>query len=207
VAFGAHVAGEECFAIQTIGPACGESVYLKNAASGAVESIAHQGEQSVRGGLYRWAWGPVLNARGDVVYMGDLHPSPGFAQVRGIYLHAGSTTIPIALPGDMMPDGRRIITVNPGAMTGNYSLNNLGEVSFNASLENDESGLYVHSRGVLHLVAGTNTVIPGVGTISSVVNLMIGGGILNDRGQFLFGATLTDGRGVLLLATPSTPHL
>jgi hypothetical protein len=90
-------------------------------------------------------------------------------------------------------------------MVGNYSLNNLGEVSFNASLENDESGLYVHSRGALHLVAGTNTVIPGVGTVSSVVNLMVGGGILNDRGQFLFGATLTDGRSVLLLATPSPP--
>jgi len=203
VAFGAHIAGEECVPIATVGPACAESVYLKSAASGAIQSIAHAGEQAVGDGLYRWAWGPVLNARGDVVYMGELHAMAGQPQHRGIYLRSASGTVPIALPGDAMPDGRKIVTVNPASMPGNYSVNNVGEVSFNASLENGESGLYVHSQGALHLVAGTNSTIPGVGTIVSVTNLIVGGGILNDSGQVLFGATLTGGSGVLLLATPS----
>ena len=202
VAFGGHVAGEECIGISTTGPACAESVYLRSAARGAVESIAHQGEQAPGSGLYRWAWGPVLNVRGDLMFMGDLIPPPGLAQARGAFVRVRGATVPIALPGDTMPDGRRIVTVNPASMTGNYSLNNLGEATFNASLENGESGLYVYSQGGLHLVAGTGTSIPGVGAISSVTNLIIGGGILNDSGQVFFGATLTDGSGVLLLATP-----
>src|SRR5262249_13535786 len=203
IAFGGHVAGEECIAIASFGPACGESIYYKSAAGPAVESIAHQGEQASGGGIYRFAWGALLNVNRDLVFMGEHGPSPGLPQSRGVYLYARGAAIPIARPGDMMPAGRRIVSVNPALMAGNYSLNNIGEVSFNASLENGESGLYVHSQRALHLVAGTGTVIPGVGTISSVTNLMVGGGILNDRGQVSFGATMTDGRGVLLLATPA----
>ena len=95
------------------------------------------------------------------------------------------------------------MTVNPASSAGNYSLNNRGEVTFNAALEGGESGLYVHSRGAVHLVAGTGTVIPGVGTVTDVAGLI--GGILNDAGQVFFWATMKDGRGVLLLATPSAP--
>src|SRR5207302_8828963 len=101
-----------------------------------------------------------------------------------------------------MPDGRKIVTVNPPMMPGNYSVNNRGEVGFNASLEHGESGIYVHSQGSLHLIAGTGTVIPGVGTISSVATLMMNVGALNDSGQLFFWALMTDGRGVLLVATP-----
>ena len=101
-----------------------------------------------------------------------------------------------------MPEGRTIKTVNPSGGTGNYSLNNLGEISFNASLENGDSGVYVWSEGMLHLVAGTGTVIPDLGTVSSVVNFVVNGGVLNDSHQVLFEATMTNGRKVLLLATP-----
>ena len=92
---------------------------------------------------------------------------------------------------------------NPAGVVGNYGLNNRGDVSFNASLENDESAFYVYSQRELHLVAGTGTVISGVGTVSSVTNFLANGGILNDSGQIFFWATMTDGKGVLLLATPS----
>src|SRR5207244_12815159 len=127
---------------------------------------------------------------------------PGFRAARGILLRFRGITTPIATPGKAMPDGRKIVTVNPAHAIGNYSLNNRGDVCFNASLENGESAFYVYSQGLFHLVAGTGTVIPGVGTISSVVSFLINGGTLNDSGQIAFWATLTDGRGVLLLATP-----
>lgn len=181
---------------------CNESIYFKSVANGAVESIAHQGEQGPLSVRYRFAWGPILNNRGDLVFMGDLMPPQGLRAARGIFLHSGGLTVPIAVPGDIMPDGRKIVTVNPGFTIDNYSLNNLGDVSFNASLESGESALYVYSQGLLHLVAGTGTVIPGVGTISSVGSFQVNGGILNDSGQILFWATLTGGRGVLLLVTP-----
>ena len=102
------------------------------------------------------------------------------------------------------------------------SINNSGpgEIVFNALLDTvngegvHDTGLYVWSRGSLRLVARTGTVIPGVGTVSQLAMPVITGGpppisflpdsgaINNDRGQVLFGATLTDGRAVLLLATP-----
>lgn len=100
------------------------------------------------------------------------------------------------------------------------SLNNAGEVVFNAVLDTNtggipDTGLYVWSHGSVRLVARAGTVIAGVGTISvTTTNVAIippppqGSlfpltGVINDRGQVLFGATLTDGTGVLLIATPN----
>jgi hypothetical protein len=133
--------------------------------------------------------------------MGELMPPPGVGSARGIFLKSRGSTIAIARPGDTMPDGRRLLTVNPASAMGNYSLNDRGEVTFIAGLENGESALYVRTGGVLQLVAGTSTVIPDVGTVSSVGSL-IHGGILNNRGQILFWAVLTDGNAVVLLAEP-----
>jgi hypothetical protein len=101
-------------------------------------------------------------------------------------------------------------------------LNNAGAVVFNAALNTDDNaddiqdtGLYVWSHGSLSLVARTGTEIPGVGTIvhlgtnvptvqQSSVFVPNSGAHNNDRGQVVFGATLSDGRGVLLVATPKS---
>ena len=103
-----------------------------------------------------------------------------------------------------------------------YSLNGspprtiVSDVSFAAALDTDDNGdgiadtgLYVSSHGSLRLVARTGTVIPGLGTIAylglapfSPTPVAIGG-VINERGQVLFFATLSDGEGVLLVATPS----
>ncbi len=104
-------------------------------------------------------------------------------------------------------------------------LNNLGDLSFVAILDTDvdgdgvaDTGLFVRSGGVLRRVAGTGTVIPGVGKIEKLsfggqapitppgVNsapFLNGLAVINDRGQVVFGGTLEDGRGVLLVATPT----
>ena len=68
-------------------------------------------------------------------------------------------------------------------------------------LENGDTAFYVYSEGFTHLVAGTGTVLPGIGTIASVGGATVNGGILNDVGQIFFWATLTDGKGVLLIGT------
>ena len=74
--------------------------------------------------------------------------------------------------------------------------------------------MYLFSNGKLRLVARTGTEIPGVGKIARLVQLNVpvtnepsvfvpnSGANNNDRGQVVFGATLTGERGVLLLATP-----
>jgi hypothetical protein len=145
-----------------------------------------------------------MNNRGDIVYMGDLSTPPDLFTVAGIFAHSGGSTVAIARPGDPMPGGGTIVTVNPAFSNGNYSINNGGDISFNAALDHGESGLYVkeQANGALRVVARTGTTIPGVGTIGSVTPLFDNGGALNDSGQVFFLATLTDGSGVLLVATP-----
>jgi len=213
IAFGGHVAGDEC--INVGNPLfCAESVYLKDAATGRIRSIAHQGDPAPGGGVFRLAFGPVLNSRDDIVFIGDLTPAPATADAVGVFLYSRGTVIAVARPGDPMPGGGTFLRA--GFQLTGYDLNQRGDVSFAATLSTDvnndglaDSGLYVFSKGSIRLVARTGTVIPGLGTIAylgtslDIIPSFFGAGaIINERGQVLFFATLSDGRGVLLLATP-----
>jgi hypothetical protein len=212
IAFGGHVAGEECVNIGS--PlTCGESVYLKDAATGIIQSIAHQGDPAPGGGVFRLAFGAVVNSRGDVVFIGDLTPAPEMGTTLGVFLFSQGATIAVARPGDAMPGGGTFVTA--GDFDATYDLNQSGDVSFAAALSTDDnmdgipdSGLYVFSKGSVRLVARTGTVIPGLGTIDYLglapfVPTPVGtGGVINERGQVLLFATLSNGKGVLLLATP-----
>ena len=238
VTFTGHVAGDECRPAgslpQEILIGCLGSVYVKKAATGKIRSIAHAGDPAPGGegeDVYRQAIFPVMNNRGDIVFLGDLTSPPDAFQVTGVYLHSGGETIRVAGPGDPMPGGGRLVTA--GTITGwQLDVNNAGDVVFNAQLDTDDNeddhrdtGLYVWSHGSLSLVARTGTEIPGVGTIAHLsmnVPTVEGPSVFepnsgannNDRGQVVFGATLcdagatpcatSDGRGVLLVATPKS---
>ena len=182
---------------------------MKSAATGAIQAIAHQGDPAPGGGVYCFLLLPVMNNRDDIVFYGDLTPadqSPQPGGPVGVFLYSGSGTIAVARPGDPLPGGGHVVTVIPAAHS-DY-VNNSRVVTFDAQLDTDEnddgvpdSGLYEWSHGTLSLVARTGTVISGVGTITDINPL--GSGILNDRGQVLFQATLTDSKIVLLVATPT----
>jgi len=73
VAFSAHLKNDECLGGA---PYCAESIYVKRRNSGAIESIAHQGDPAPGGGHYRFAWGAQINNLGDIVYMGVLNSPP-----------------------------------------------------------------------------------------------------------------------------------
>ncbi len=219
IAFGAHVAGEECIDLgvpQSDRIFCAESVYIKKAASGEIQSIDHQGDAAPSGGTYRLAFGPVLSDRGDIAFIGDLTPAPGFGENLAVFLHSKGETVSIARPGDPMPGGGNLVRAS--FMILDEGLNSRRIVAFSAFLDTDDNGdgvndtgLYVSSHGVLRLVARTGTVIPGVGTIAHLgfpdaLNLspfLLSGAAINNRGQVFFQATLTDGTGILLIATPS----
>jgi hypothetical protein len=213
IAFGGHVAGDECVDIGS--PlVCGESVYLRSSTSGTIRSVAHQGGASPCAGTpYRTAFGPLVNGRGDIAFIGDLTPPPNSGSVTGVFLFSRGAVIPVACPGVPLPGGGTMASA--GSQDATYSLNNQGQVSFAAVLNTDDnsdgvadSGVYLFSNGSTSVVARTGTTLPGVGTIATV-GLFPGpptaqaGGVINDRGQVLFSATLTDGKVVLLLATPS----
>jgi hypothetical protein len=206
IAFGAHVAGEECITLGDVDSLfCAESVYLKVARRGEIRSIAHQGQPAPGGGRYRLAFGPELNKRGDLVFAGDLTPPPDAGNSLGVFLHSRGTTTPVARPGDAMPGGGTLATTS--FTITNYNINDVGQVVFNGALTNGDHGLWVRSpNGTLQLVAKTGTTIPGVGTIDKLTffgeRAPNGGAVINNDGELLFGATLAGGGGVLLAALP-----
>ena len=213
IAFGAHVAGDPC---DTFGSAqtdriiCGESIYLKQAPNGPIISIAHHGDAAPGGGTFNIAFGPVLNSRGDILFVGDLGSDPQGFGPGGVFLYSKGQLQAVARPGDAMPGGGHFATSS--SIIQNYSINNGGDVTFTAGLdtgpaEAPDTGLYVRAGGTMRLVARTGTVIPGVGTVAGLLNnpfvtFPSGGSIINTRGQVLFSAVLTDGTTALLLATP-----
>ena len=211
VAFGAHLAGEECLMIvpQEVRIACISGTYLKKAATGKIETIVRQGDPMPGGGTCRGTRGRVLNNRSQVAFLCDMTPEPDLDQIGGLFFRSKGTSHPIARPGDPMPGGGKIVTTGPADT---FHLSNSGDVTFNARLDTGEHGLYVASRGSVRLVARTGTVIPGVGTIVELVPPdLVGTGSVpsptgaNERGQILFTAAVNDGsgalRGVILLAT------
>ena len=221
VVFDAHLAAET--GPEKIGRA---SLYFKNARTGQIESIAHAGDPAPGGGVFRSVYSPVLNDQGDIAFLGDLSPGAPTLDFEklGVYLYSGNKIVNIAKPGDHMKGGGRFVTAS-FITAENLHINNTGEVVFNAKLDTDDNkdglpdtGLYMWSHGSPRLVARTGTVIPGEGMItqlawSAFISFPVtasyvpnSGAINNDRGQVLFGATLSDGKGgfpgLLLQATP-----
>jgi hypothetical protein len=225
VAFMGHLSGEECraegFPPQAVLMACLGSIYVKDSATGQLRSIAHAGDPAPGGDVFRQAISPMLNDHGDVVFLGDLTPPPLARRVTGVYRHSNGVTLAVARPGDPMPGGGHFVTAS-NLIGWPISVNNPGDVAFNALLDTDDNedgvrdtGLFVWSHGVLRLVARTGTAVPGVGEVAHLVMgvlVVIGntgfvpnsGAMINDHGQVIFGATLSDGRSVLLVATPNS---
>lgn len=221
IAFDAHVKGEECIDIsQGAGGyelVCGSSVY-KMPKNGKIQSIAHQGDPAPGPGgfTYRQAFGPVMNDAGDLVFVGDLTPPPDVAKTLGVFRHSKGITTPVVLPGDPLPGGGHFATT--AAIPYQYYLNNAGDITFVAALDTadangvTDTGLYSVSHGKTRLVARSGSDLPGVGTVADVnspsfsgpmmPSSLQAGGIINDRGQIFFEVILTDGSGVLLVATP-----
>lgn len=78
-----------------------------------------------------------------------------------------------------------------------------------------DTGVYRRSHGRLGLVARSGTLLPGIGTVYQMLAgsfIVIPpppnytsacGTIINDKGTIVFRPTLTDGRTVLIQATPA----
>lgn len=210
VAFGGHVAGEECRLLghtQAQRIFCGESVYLRDT-QGHIVSIAHQDEPAPGGGTFRIAFGPVVNNHGEVVFVGDLTPAPGISETLGVFLHTNGQTVAVARPGDAMPGGGNIVTVT-GYVTG-YDLSDDGEVVFHAKLDvdddqdgNPDTGIYAWKDGVLRLVVRAGRPFENQGMVAWVAQYYGYGLASNNAGQVVVSLGFASGHQALVLATPT----
>jgi hypothetical protein len=215
--------GDVAFSGRVASAASGvSSIYVKDAESGDIATIAAPGDPAPGGGTFASCLFPRINSSGEVTFMGwlALQPptSPFFTGV--VYLQTPQSLVRVAGPGDAMPGGGHIALIP--VVDWLLGLNNRSEVAFAATLDTTEvlptgdEGLYVYSHGSLRLIAKSGMVIPGLGTIYSLETGSASpagmppspsgfpncGSQLNDRGQTFFGCSLMDGRVVLFLATP-----
>jgi hypothetical protein len=224
IVFVAHVAGDEAlipgFPLQTDLISALTSLYVRDGATGTIRRIVHAGETPAPGGgVFRQAFHTVINNRGDVVFAGDLTPAPDVNRDIGAFLYTGGKILAVARPGDPMPGGGNLVSTS--LTGGNYFVNNNGEVVFSALLDSDvdndgtaDTAVFQWSNGRLSLIARSGDVLPGIGTIYQMASAQLiippppyvrpnSGAINNDRGQVVFQPTLTDGRVVMIQATPT----
>ena len=217
IAFAAHSTAVTCIDIND--PFfCGESVYLWDAPKGTIVKVAQQGDPAPGGKIYLVAFDPRINERGDVVFIGDVSPGTDLGEASGVYLYdrVKRTTTVIAEPGTPMPGGG--LFVKASGQTASLGINSSGDVAFSGLLDTDanndgeqDTGLYLWSKGTLTLITRSGSQIPGVGTVAGLRPPGLGGAgfpfvgsgaAMNDSGQVFFQVTLTDGTGVLLIASP-----
>lgn len=213
VAFGGHLAGDTCIDVGGQSSTfifCGASVYVREH-GGRIRSVAHQGQPAPGGGEYRVAFGPVINNRGDIVFVGDLTPAPAVGDRLGIFVHRDGITFPIARPGDRMPGGGRLRRASN--IPRNVDMNDAGDVVFDAALDTvtdgkTDHGLYLWSRGTVRLITRTGMTLPGLGTVQALspasyagLDFPAGYAVINNRGDVAFQALMTSGRSIVILAT------
>jgi len=203
LAFGGHVLGEECVTNlpQTRVIHCDESLYLRRP-DGSIVSLVHAGDPAPGGGTFRSASEPVINNRGDVLFIGDLTPAPDRKLNTGVFVWRNGQVIAIAQPGQAMPGGGNL--VRTAEQYGNWTMTDTGDVAFSALLDRDtlglgsfDTGLYVWSNGSLRLVARTGMDFPGVGTLIKlapplIFNEPFSGALINARGDIVFQGTFVD---------------
>jgi hypothetical protein len=180
-----------------------------------VRTIVRAGDRAPGGGTFRQVFHDVMNRWGDIAFNGDLTPFPDANRNVGVFVYLDGKVKAVARPGDPLPGGGTLI--NASLVGGNVHINDRREVVFSAHIDvgNDSlvTGLFRWSRGRLSVVARTGTVIPGIGTVEQLNSPQIvvppppvfsptAGAVNNNLGQVAFQALLTDGRGVLLLASP-----
>jgi hypothetical protein len=222
VSFIGHIAGEESvvagFPSQADFISALGGLYVAEGGTGKIQTIVHAGTAAPDGGNFRQVFHDVMNNRGEIAFNGDLTPPPGANQSIGVFLYSGGSITAVARPGKPMPGGGTL--VNASLVGANVHINNRGDVVFSGVVDTDvdgdgnsDTGLFHWSHGQLSTIARTGTVIPGIGTVDELaapqlvippapIQAPTSGAINNDPGQVLFTATLTDGRGVFLLATP-----
>ena len=167
-------------------------VYVKRAATGEIQSIAQRGEPAPGGGTYVSAYGPMINNRGEIAFVGE------FAfRTAGLFLRSAQGVVEsVVRPGDPLPGGGNLAFVRGGSEY--LHLNNAGAVLFLAHLDTGGGRLYVSSGDDLRFVADTGDVIPGAGTIVGPFTA----GALNDHGEVFFATKVRDADGVALGSGP-----
>jgi hypothetical protein len=183
-------------------------IYRSLAGTGEIERIVRPGDPSPDGGVFEFTFFPRINDH-NLFFAAWTSANPGMF---GVFAESGGVVDALVSPGDPLPGGGHFVSLAPGSTVDSpIAINDRGDVEFLATLDTDDNqdgrldtGLYQWSRGSVDLIARTDTVLPGLGTVRHIRQHDTA---VNDRGQVAFWARLTDRREVLILATPGAKEV
>jgi ATP-binding cassette subfamily B protein len=164
------------------------------------------------------AFRPNLTAGGAGLFTGDGGPPTTIADTSGPFSGLSAPSIndagTVAFRAILRAGGQAIFAGSGGPLTriadtsgpfssfgsgGNAAINNEGMVVFSANLRAGGNGLFTGPDATADRILGTGDPLFG-STVTATGDFF--GPSLNDRGQFVFRVTLTDGRQVLVRADP-----
>jgi len=122
---------------------------------GEINQVVRAGSNAPGSGIFgRQIDGPRSNHAGDVVFKSAISNSPG--RIEGIFLSQNSGMSEVVVRGALVPDTTDRIT-----SMGDYRINNLGQVSFSALIENSSGtpigrGVFMYDNATLTEVHRNN---------------------------------------------------
>jgi hypothetical protein len=148
----------------------------------------------------------LINNRRDLAFLAsrDLASVAFGGGIGAVCLSRGGNTVSVVSLHDLAPEGGRFTTLGT-----HLQFNNRGDLAFTAETDTHDQAIYLYSGAGKRLrrIAGTQTTIPGVGTIIDLKQsgALSGFTALNDHGQMAFVARISDGattRLAMVLASP-----
>jgi hypothetical protein len=111
IGFDGRVRGRPCLARnpQSVAISCLDEAYVKRHA-GEIERITGGGDAALGGGTFSFAFNPIPNAHGDVLFAGDLTPAPRILRNIGLFISSGGSLSVVIRPGDALPRGGNFVT-------------------------------------------------------------------------------------------------
>jgi hypothetical protein len=192
-AFIGHVAGDPldfCAPPEAGFIDCLGDVFLRRA-NGTLAAVARHGESVAGLPPLVVATAPVLNDRGDVAFWGGFD---GLGPALVVQSSDGAHVI--AAEGQPMPGGGQLsLPLSFRTIHHPVALDGAGRAAFAGNLS-DGAGVFLWDAGRLSEVARTGAALSNGGGI--IAEIRTDAVALNDRGQVVFWARLTDGREVLL---------
>jgi hypothetical protein len=139
---------------------------------------------------------------GNLLLLATLHTLVSHSY--GLYLLVGGKITPVAVPGDAMPGGGKLQTVNFASVS---TANNSGQHAFLATLEDGSTAAYLmdaSGKPSLLLQSGTMTTLGKVDKIGVGTGGSLGIG-LNNRGQVALAVQVVGLTDMVVLLTPGLP--
>jgi hypothetical protein len=178
----------------TIGGKTALGTFLWNDQTQQVSPVALAGMPAVNNQVFEQAGGiaPALSARGEVALVAQIKNAAGKAQDAVFFLGQDGKLLPIALPDQPLPGGRKVLAAFAP------SINDAGAISFLARRQGDAAeSAYLWDQGTITPVAEAGADAPGGGKLAAVLGVWVNN---KDRGVLVLARLRNSGDVLYLLA-------